>query len=712
MENYKINRENKTFVLDSGEEIPIPKDKVKQVLRSPAANKSKQEATEKWKQWEERIPLGDVGHTYLNNTSESVLGNLGDTAANYVVSGIKGFSPGEGQEEMGYVDRVLDHFYAMQEGRKEHLAEQSERNPTAALSGQLTGMGLELGSLYGVPATAALPIMGAGHSETSFLEPGEKLPELAQEAALGYAFDKFFGAAGKVAGHRQTRRGIQNAIRDTEEANLAEISRATQATEADAARFAQETAAREAEIGTIPARQQAANQQFVESGAQRVERVAQTLGKTPIAVEAVGVEPFIEQFIEQSAYSGSKEGGKVANFLRNLFKGKNGKVAGEDIQRGMRAVDESLAKSAGGERDLLTQFKTFVTQELPAKLGNYFAVEKWLPKIQSRIMPVIENDLANVFKNNHESFQYARTHLGNGFLRDFNKSLRADVDAIFAKHAGNFEEGLRSGAINQEITAAIEANPIYQRLVDEVAMTNQFMATMQGVPVKISAPQGFEHVKEAILNYPSKVSEKMTSVAERYLPDISLDVTRKSGITNNTLSKAPTGPQIVAEPPPVNPAQTIQPNLQQVPTMPEPQGLLQRLAYGLESISEGGVKGAMQTAKESIPGGMLAKIAGVPVEKLAAGGAALAVGAGSLTSPSLAGQIGRGVLQQTAIAMDQAQQRAAKYPSHRGMGVLENPMERRSLVKELEDDYNMKLEDKAIIQSKVNRGQPLIPDIK
>lgn len=717
MENYKINRENKTFVLDSGEEIPIPKDKVKQVLRSPAAHKSKQEATEKWKQWDERVPIGDTAHTFINNTSESVLGNLGDTAANYVVSGIKSFSPGEGQEGMGYIDRVLDHFYAMQEGRKEHLAEQSERNPTAATAGQLTGMGLELGSLYGVPATAALPIMGAGHSETSFLEPSTKLPEVAQEAALGFALDKFFGAASKVAGHRQTRRGIQNAIRDTEEANLAEISRATQATEADATRFAQETTAREAELATLPSRQQAANQQFVESGAQRVERVARTMGKTPIAIEAVGVEPFIEGFIESSSHAATKEGSRLTRFLRSIFKGdKDGKISGSALQNGMKAVDETIAKEAGPMREMLLEFKNYITQELPAKVGNYVAFEKWMPKISARILPVVENDLANVFKGSHSMYADIQGSMGRNFLTDLNKSIKLDIENIFKNHSGNFEGALREGTIAQEIQAAVEANPLYQQLLDEVLEYHHIVGKNKGygkfeIP-RQNMPSNYGDIRTQIMDYPASISEKMQTVSQKYLPDIALDVGTKSDVTSRSLSRAPTSPNVVMEPPPVNPAQTIQPNLQQVPTMPEPQGILQRLAYGLENMSEGGIGGAMQAAKDNLPTGMLAKVAGVPVGKIAAGGAALATGAGALTSPTMAGQIGRGVLQQTAIAMDQAQQRASKYPSHRGMGVLEDPMERRSLVKELEDDYNLKLEDKAIIQSKVNRGQPLIPDIK
>lgn len=713
MENYKINRDKKTFVFDDGQEIPIPADKVKEVLRSPAAHKSKKEATEKWKDWSDTVPIGGAPHAFINNLSESVFGNPGDTIANYGVSAYKALDTGEGQEEMGYVDRVLDHFYAMQEGRKEHLATQSAENPKSAFGGQIAGLGVELGTLHGVPAAAALPIIGAGHSETSFLEPGEKLIEAGQEAALGYSLDKFFGAASKVAGHRATRRGVQDAIRSVEEGNAAEIQRATAATDAEAGRFANETAAREAEISGIPARQQAENKAFIDSSSQRVERVAQTLGETPIAIEAIGVEPFIEDVIQTSVNAGTKEGNSISRFLKSIFKGdSNGKISGQNIQRGMRAVDEGIAKETGAAREMLVDFKNYLTQELPAKLGNFFAYEKWAPRIQNRIFPAIEKDFTNIFKGGEGILSDLKKSLGKNFTSDLNASLRNDISGVFQKNAGNFEEALINGSLTQEIQAAIEANPIYQKLSQSVTeYTPNYL--QKGVPKDMvySHAPAYAGVESEVLAYPANIAERVTNATERYLPDIRLDVSTKSGVADKSLSQAPRSPNMIQQPAPVSPAQSFNPNLSPVPQIPEAQGVMQRLAYGLEGISEGGVKGLAQGVQNNAGAGLLAKVAGVPVGKIAGAAAGVVTGLSALTSPSAIGRITRGSLEVTARMMNAVQQRANQYPSHVGNGVLNDPMERRSLVKEIEDDRNMRLEDKAIIQSKVNRGQALLPDV-
>ncbi len=109
---------------------------------------------------------------------------------------------------------------------------------------------------------------------------------------------------------------------------------------------------------------------------------------------------------------------------------------------------------------------------------------------------------------------------------------------------------------------------------------------------------------------------------------------------------------------------------------------------------------------QSLPGIGLAKLAGVPLAKVAAGGAALATGAKALTSPTVAGQALRTGLEQGARLVSVIDSMAQKYPSYRD-GVLEDPQERRSLTKEIEDNRQMSPEDKAVYQSKVNRGKPL-----
>jgi hypothetical protein len=75
-----------------------------------------------------------------------------------------------------------------------------------------------------------------------------------------------------------------------------------------------------------------------------------------------------------------------------------------------------------------------------------------------------------------------------------------------------------------------------------------------------------------------------------------------------------------------------------------------------------------------------------------------------LTSPTASGEIARLSFQKAGIQA--IVQMAEKYPSYHD-GILENPQERRSLTKEVEDDPEIPIEKKAMIQSKINRGKPL-----
>lgn len=712
MENYKINRENKTFVFDDGTELPIPKDKVNQVLRTPYAQKLKEEVKSKAKKSYETSIFPKSVSAGVGSALESFLGNASATEREYLTSGIKGISSREGQENLGYLDRVLDNFYAMQEGRKEAQQEISQQHPIASKVG--TGVGIlgELLALRKVPATVALPVMGAAHSEKSFLEPSEKIPEVASEATIGFLMDKFFGGLNKIAGHRETRKGVQNAIKSVEEGNAAEIQRVAQANEAEAARFATENATREAELGRIPALQQAENAAFAQSSAEKIGRIAQTLGKTPLAVEAIGVEPFIEQFVETGVHAASKEGNAVSKFLRTVFKGKNGKMDSQSLQNGMKAVDEKIASESGPVRDLLTQFKTTLSQELPTKIGSYFAFEKWIPKIQTRLFPALEKDLITTFEKNPEMFGYIKDKAGSKILTEANKSIRQDIEKVFNSHAGNIENSIRDGSLAQDIRAAIESNPQYQQITDTIMNFSPTLPkNMRGkIPINWPKPKGYEILKEDLISLPERISERVGQVSERYLPDITADIATKNDITQKALSKIPTSPRIIPEPSPINPAQVAQPQLKTPPTIPEPRGIYERIAHGLEKITGKGVSEVAKQAKENAPLALIAKLGGIPVGSAIAAGAAGIGVANALTHPSIAGQAGRAILQQTARSVDSAQQRAEKYPSHKGVGVLENPLERRSLVKEIEDDYGMSLEDKALIQSKINRGQPLIAD--
>jgi hypothetical protein len=701
MKDFTIDREKKAFVFNDGEVIPIPKDKEKQVLRSKAGQQSKKEAVEKWQQWQEAVPIGEIGHTALNSASENVFGNLGDTIANYGVSGIKAFQTGEGQEGMGYVDRVLDHFYAMQEGRQEHLAGLQQKNPTAATIGKGAGIGLELGSMLGVPGAVALPAMAAGNSQTSFLEPGEKSKELVKSGIEGLILDKFFGGLSKVAGHRESQRGIRNLITQTEERNAAELARASGATQADKLRFTNQSTAREAELQRLAQVQQTENQAFQQANNASVNRVARTMGKQSVSNEALGVEEFITNAIDTSAHAASSEGNFASKFLRTVFKGdKNGRITGQTLTKGVQALDEAILKSEGTVKQLLTDYKSFLNQSLPDRLASGYVFEKWAPKITNGTAP-LEKKLSDILSKSGKINETLTQRLGKNYVDTFNNAVNQSINDVISMFKGNLHE-IDPAILRQEIAGAISATPEYQKMMQRVdTMFPQLSPEMAAKAV----PE-YGMLRTSLEKYPEILAERIAKNADKYKADIANDFLTKGGVTKSALSKAPVSPTVVPQPPQVQPAQTFQPLTQPVPVMPELQGVYGKLASGLESLRNTGVKETVSNVKNNLPTAMLAKLAGLPVAKAAAAGAAVATGARALTSPSVGGKALRAGLEQGTRAAMVIDQLAQKYPSYHD-GVIEDPQERRSLTKEIENDREMSMEDKAVFQSKVNRGKPL-----
>jgi hypothetical protein len=136
---------------------------------------------------------------------------------------------------------------------------------------------------------------------------------------------------------------------------------------------------------------------------------------------------------------------------------------------------------------------------------------------------------------------------------------------------------------------------------------------------------------------------------------------------------------------------------EQVSKLAPPQGSAERTGDFLEKNLFAG-KGALDNP--------IAKLAGLKyfLGKAALPAEAAYLGMKGLTSPTGAGKAARASFK--ALGVEAIAQLASKYPSYHD-GILQNPQERRSLTKEIEDDPEMTLEEKAINQSKVNRGRSL-----
>jgi hypothetical protein len=175
---------------------------------------------------------------------------------------------------------------------------------------------------------------------------------------------------------------------------------------------------------------------------------------------------------------------------------------------------------------------------------------------------------------------------------------------------------------------------------------------------------------------------------------------------------APVAP--IQLPPPVNPPSTLsipqKPTLMAEPNapqahqfMPQPEpnlapaiGSAERTGDLLEKNLLGG-KGVVNNAMKLAGLKYLLGSSALPAE-------AAYLGLKGLTSPSGMGKAIRMTFKQGGI--EAINSWAQQYPSYHD-GILDNPQERRSLTKEIEDDAEIPLEQKAIFQSKINRGKPL-----
>lgn len=701
VDNYKINREKETFVYDDGTELPIPRDKLKEVLRSKHAGNLKEKAkSDKTKKFSKGF-LPESLQAVSSKLDDSFPMSLSKDVSDYASSAYGALTPGEGQEEIPYLDRLLENYYASVEGEKEANNELYERNPTASGIGTALGTVGEIATMGATRGAIALPVLGAAHSETSFLEPWKKAKEMGKDAVTGFLFDRFFGAANAIAGHRGARRGVQQAGRAAEEANAIETQRALQATEADALRHSTETATRDAQMLQLPKLQNVENQSFIQGGEQAVQDLVTNL-KKPVNQGILGIDEFISKGINQTSYAGTVEGNRVTTFLKKLFKGdEHGNITGQHIQRAMKAIDERIVREGGVVGNILKSFKGDIAKKWGSSIPNGIVNQKYLPKLTKDVVNKSRDNFMNTANKYSETMEDINSALGDGFLFNIAESLELKLKDIIKKHSGNFTKSLSSGKIEKEALKALTSDPLYIKSIQTLKDPGMFGRD----PVEL------KRITDAIETYPFKIVDNIKNFATKNSAAMSADIAKISQPIKSGLKNIPGNHNVLPQPPMVTPRQTIQPNLQPVPQVPDPQGVYQRLAYGLENMGEQGVGGMIQAAKNNATGGAFAAMAGVPVGKMAAAGAAGLATLSALTSPSAFAGAVRTALEQSTRMIGAVKERAQQYPSHRANGVLEDPMERRSLVKEIEDDMNMSIEDKAITQSKVNRGQPLVPEV-
>ncbi len=506
----------------------------------------------------------------------------------------------------------------------------------------------------------------------------------------------------------------------------------------------------EQQLKNLPEMQKKAQAEYSENVVKNAQQIETSFPKnSKTNSDELFVNQFIDESIDKSGIGGSTQAFQAKRILNSLF--PEGEIlTGKEISKRYKALEDAIQKSSPEIQTVLKDFKEHLGKRLTIVLKDSIAYNKVLPALKkslandvSKILKEISFEgrgqagakvfINNIAKSNVNTLlknELTPTNfiqkLQNGdiskeiankiltvedFLHDISpQSMKAlekkgTLNLIYEeaqrKHA-YFENEIKkiidSKLSKAEIDALSTANKLGKKFATDIRKTYGLaesvippLAPKAGEPLPLpQVPQGIEPVP------PFQFPEPITPPIEPPLPQ------KAQILPEPTLTRAQEPPLILPPQKPSMPQVPQQPTLQTFspqiePTLPAAQGFSENAADFLEKNLLGG-KGLVNNP--------FTKLAGL---KYVLGGAALPLEAGylgakALTSPTAGGEVARTAFKQGSVqAIESLMQ---KYPSYHN-GILEDPQDRRSVTKEIEDEQELPIEQKAVFQSKINRGKPL-----
>lgn len=479
----------------------------------------------------------------------------------------------------------------------------------------------------------------------------------------------------------------------------------------------------------LPELQKKAQQEYSAGVVKNAEGIANAFPKdSRIYSSQLGASQFIEDSVQKSGLAGSREANQATRTLKALF--PEGEIlTSKELASRYKALEEVIQKSTPEVRQVLNEFKTHMGDRLPSILADNLAYTRVIPALRKQV----EREVISAL----DTMQLSEVGVAS---RPFLKSrATANINQLFREMTPQeFMQKMQSGQIRQEILKGVmNPNDFSSGGLASLKSGRKAMAMsseeLQRLGINIPNPSQAKYDEFSNL-FMTKL-DKALAKAELKMIATDIDASTKLGArvrkTYGTAEPVPPPSSPIAPepipsplppgelppvgatqlPPPVSPpnipplpgkpslmGEPIAPNAIPDPTLPAAQGLADRAGDFLEQPLLSGGKGMMNNP--------LVKLGGLKylLGKAALPAEAAYLGMKGLTSPTAAGEVARMSFKQGGIqAIDMW---AQKYPSYRN-GILENPQERRSLTKEIEDDSEIPLEQKAVIQSKINRGKPL-----
>jgi len=646
----------------------------------------------------------------------------------------------------------------------------SERSPWTSKAGTAAGLLPDIIATRGMSALKAAPLIaGVSAGSRIYDEPGEVAKEAALAAGGGYIIDKganwlnrvaqrrtasrdaiagaenvrksnIAGEANTQSANRQAKEAFQKESQWADRENAArshqynleinqrqndmiraqrayEDAKRTHSMNVNKLKEEAKTAQRsyEESVKKLPQLQREAQQKFSKGLDATFHDIEGAFPKgTRIPTDDLNVWGFYDDYIQRNALVGTAEANQNKQLFRSLFPNGKKLSPGEFADR-LRAIEASIGKSSPESQKLLSAFKEHLSSRTPTILGESIIARETVPAVQK----AIGSEIGMIMKGD----PFHGVGISNTQVASEVKSALQDyVGSISPKELAS---RVKSGQFAKDVRENIFPYERYESMLTNTKdiqglKKKGLYGLIQNSPEYQAVPKSYE-----------TFIDNVTQRSENAIARTALKGSKEAGTAKGSLTKKlrkthgmaepiaapqipeqiplPTGPTAPMEPPiPMKPQMVESPlaptpqqfNPQQIATLPAPQGTAEAAGDLLEKpILQG--KGNMNNLLKLGALKYALGPAAVPLESAAAG----VYGAGKLlTAPGPVGNAARMSFKQGGIQAIEAL--AQRYPSYHD-GILENPQERRSLTKEIEDDPEIPMEQKAVIQSKINRGKPL-----
>jgi len=746
----RLDLASKTFQTSDGRKVYVGDDE--DFFPSNEKNLALSKQKEKLERGVRNTPGGEFLHQFGET---GILGGAKDWANRLVMKG----------------DEYLTNKQASQQVGEDI----SRRSPGTSAAATVAGFIPDLALTRGMSALKAAPLItGLSAGSRVLDEPGRVAAETGVAAVGGKLIDKGAGYLQKMASRRALSRQVGSDAQKTGMANLLGESQTNASNQAAKEAFARETqfaqrensarmhqynlevSAREKEmlrskqaynqaqashsanvntlkqeansaqksyeeaIRKLPEVQAQAQKEFSEGLKTTFEDIENAFPKgSQIPVNDLSLDDFYQSYIQKNALIGTSEARKAEKLFKNLFP-ENQAITPREFADRLRAVEAAIGKASPEGQKLLTELKSHLSQKAPTILGESIVSRATMPSI----LKAVDGELSLIFKS--QPFKSVGIS---------NKAVEGQVKQSLREYLGSMNPRqlaakAKSGEIAQDLRDQVFPYKNYESMLGN--KTNLTKLKRQGMLPFLEKSEEYQAMPKAYDSFITNLADRTENVIAR----TQLQGVKEAGVAKGNLTRKLNKTKGMAEPvsaplppdpltlpqgpvPPTDLASPINPVLmekpsapipqrfspQQIPTLPEAQGGLERTADFLEKPLLQG-KGNMNSLLKL---GALKYALGSAALPLEGAGAGL-YGAGKLlTSPGAVGEGAR--LSFKTAGIKAIEWLAQKYPSYHD-GVLENPQERRSLTKEIENDQEIPLEQKAVIQSKINRGTSIFQKLQ